>query len=129
MSLLTEVSHHQLCVIVKCSGTLTTDLEIDNVVESSAIDGHKYRLAVVDLRDLQGVDVTCLGTLWLRYMKARAEGWRVCFVNLPDSVRSLLELHSLDDAFEIHSSLERAVRALQSQPRPLQHRPGILRAS
>ncbi len=129
MPLLTEFSHQQLCVIVKCSGTLTTDLEIDSVLESSAIGGHQYRLAVVDFRDLQALDPTCLGALWLRYMKARAEGWRVCFVNLPDSVCSLLELHCLDDAFERYSSLEVAIRALQSKPRPTQYPQGILRAS
>ena len=129
MPLSAEFSHQQPCMVVKCRGTLMEDKEVNDVLPSHLIAEEEHRLAVVDLRDLQALDSSCLGTLWLRYMKARAEGWRVCFVNLPDSVRSLLELHCLEDTFECHSSIEAAVRALQSAPRPAQHRQGILRAS
>lgn len=129
MPLLAEFSHRQLCLVVKCSGILMADTEIDQVLASQLIANHEHRLAVVDLCALQALDESCLGTLWLRYMKARAEGWRVVLVNLPEFVVSLLELHSLEDAFECYSHLDAAVRALQSAPRPIQHRQGILRAS
>jgi anti-anti-sigma regulatory factor len=111
MRLVGEVSVFEERIVVSCQGDIIFGDEVDTIVRQ-VIDAHPApRLIVVDLSRITELRSSDLGQLWLRYMKARALGWRLMFVNLSPQLHALLESHSIEDAFEIFPDEETAIRA------------------
>ena len=129
MALRSQVSMQGMCVVVKCVGIFNDDAEIDRLLELHKMVGRQHRRVVVDLFDLEVLDPSHLVKLWLRYTKARADGWRIAFAGPTVALVSLLELHRLDEAFEIYPTLPEAIRALHSVEWPSSHGHNLLRAS
>lgn len=101
MRLSGNVSVNEERVVVSCRGQIIFGDEIDHIVHQVSDANPATRLIVVDLSDITELRSSDLGQLWLRYMKARALGWRLLFVSLSPKLMSLLESHSIENAFEI----------------------------
>jgi len=71
------------------------------------------RRMVVDLSDATTLDSGALGELALCQMWAESAGYQLRFASSIESVRRLLESTNLDSIFEVHSSVESALAAMQ----------------
>ena len=111
MRLSGEVSVLGERVVVSCRGQIIFGDEIDDLVRRVHEAGPTGRLIIVDLSSITELRSSDLGQLWLRYMKARALGWRLMFVNLTPQLMGLLESHSIENAFEIFPDEATALKA------------------
>lgn len=114
MYLQADISRIQLCVLVRCRGKIYFGNEVSDIGKrvKEADPGHQR--VIVDVSELDELRTGDLGMLWLRYMEARARGWRIAFVKLPIGLQAMLQLHSVGDAFEVYRTETDAVAALQS---------------
>ena len=111
MRLLGEAKVSEEKTAVACRGEIIIGDEVDVIVRQVNEARPACRLIIVDLSRITELRSSDLGQLWLRYMKARALGWRLMFVNLSPQLQALLESHSIENAFEIFPDEEAALRS------------------
>jgi hypothetical protein len=87
-------------IVVRCRGRIVFGNEVDEIAQRvRALDPSKH-CVIVDLSMLDELRSGNLGLLWLKYVEAKAAGWRIAFVHLPEGLIGLLSRHSVSDAFE-----------------------------
>ena len=115
MRLSGDVTFGDRHVMARCKGKIIFGDEVDQIVRMVARGEPRTRFVVVDVANVVGLSGGDLGGLWLRYMKARALGWRIAFVRLAPELSTLLSDLSIEHAFEIYPDESSALLAFFPQ--------------
>jgi anti-anti-sigma factor len=84
------------------------DIEAANLIKQqfAQIDGDRYPIWAIDLKDVEFIDSSGLGALAVGHKTARQRGCRLLIFNLQPTVRLIFEITQLDRVFEIVDSLD-----------------------
>lgn len=118
MRLITDITTNPDYVLVRCKGQYLSEEDIASIAEKVCELQPAPITVLVDLSGLESLHGTDLGMLWLRAMEARARGWKIAFVRMPEHLQVLLNSCGMGDL----------VTAYESEASAFGH-PGKLRAA
>lgn len=102
-------------VITKFSGNLLGETYYQPMVEmvqEKIAAGEK--LFILELSELKYANSTGLGGMLTMLTKARNSGGELILVNVPESLRKLIEMTKLDRIFREEDDIDTAIQALKS---------------
>jgi anti-sigma B factor antagonist len=97
--------------MVNCKGRIVTGSESDSLRAHVARLLQDRRAIVLNLMDVQFVDSSGLGTMVRALTNARQKGGDLKLCCVPETIRKVLELTSLNKLFDSHETEESAVTA------------------
>jgi len=102
--------------IVQCTGRIVTGEESDSLRAHVARLLHDHKAIVLNLADVQFVDSSGLGTMVRAQTNARQKSGDLKLCCVPETIRKVLELTSLNKLFEPYDTEESAVAAFYRAP-------------
>ena len=89
-------------ILVRCHGRIILGDEPFRIARCIQRMGCPSRNIVVDLGELESLSTGDLGPLVISYLGARAAGYRVSLIRVPDHVMAVLNATGTASVFEIH---------------------------
>jgi anti-sigma B factor antagonist len=100
-------------IVLHCHGSAISRSDARGLTSLIAEVLPTARRLVVDLAGVISLDSGALGELVVTQMWAEAAGYALKFSSPTDSVRRLFEVTNLESVFDLHSSAEEALDAMQ----------------
>ncbi len=100
-------------IILRCRGSVIFRSDARALTSLIAEVLPTARRLVVDLAGVISLDCRALGELVITQMWAEAAGYRLKFSSPSDSMRRLFEAANLEAVFDVHSTTEDALDAMQ----------------
>jgi anti-sigma B factor antagonist len=99
---------------VALSGSInfTSRKTLGNLVNTDLAQGRRH--FIFDLNEVTFIDSSGLGVLVTCFTTIRKQGGHLTLIQVPDQVRSLLEITKLTDFFDLHLSAEEALQNAHS---------------
>jgi|GEM_PF-284686 len=99
---------------VALSGSInfTSRKTLGNLVSTDLAQGRRH--FIFDLNEVTFIDSSGLGVLVTCFTTIRKHGGHLTLIQVPDQVRSLLEITKLTDFFDLHPSAEEALQSAHS---------------
>jgi anti-sigma B factor antagonist len=100
-------------IVLRCRGSVVFRSDARALTSLIAEVLPTARRLVVDLAEVTALDSGALGELVVTQMWAEAAGYGLKFSSPSDSVRRLFEATNLESVFDVHSTAEDALNAMQ----------------
>ncbi len=100
-------------IVLRCRGSVISRSDARALTSLIAEVLPTARRLVVDLAGVISLDSGALGELVVTQMWAEAAGYGLKFSSPTDSVRQLFEATNLESVFDVHSTAEDALNAMQ----------------
>ena len=102
MQLDAEIRLCEDTIFVRCHGRIIYGDEPLRIARCILKMGSKSRKIVIDLGALESLSTGDLGPLLISYLGARAAGYRVALIRIPDHVMAVLNATGTSSVFEIY---------------------------
>ena len=99
MRLITDITTNPDYVLVSCKGRYVCGEDIASIAEKVCEVQRKPTTVLIDLSELESIRDTDLSLLWLRSMEAKAHGWRIAFVRMPEHLQEMLDSCGMGELF------------------------------
>lgn len=91
--------------------TISNDSEFKSQI-NTVIDQHEYLNIIVDMKDIDLIDSTGLGTLISVFNHGRNNNCKIKFCNLSAAVANVIKMTRIDQILDIYPTLEAAKSSL-----------------
>ena len=104
MRLITDITTNAGYVLVSCKGSYVCEEDIGSIAEKVREVQPKPTMVLIDLSQLESIRDTDLSLLWLRSMEAKAHGWKIAFVRMPEHLQEVLDSCGMGDLIPAYES-------------------------
>ncbi len=88
---------------------------IDELIRLHNIDERKHLSILVDYQYVTDVDSATVANFLMRMEEGKDLFHRIAFINLPDLILQLIDIHKLTESFKIYPDEATAIAALESK--------------